>query len=132
MSDNLYPSGPWIGFYTYSKAARRHRMDLHLTFSQGRTTGEGSDDIGLFLIQGKYDTGNHECHWTKQYVGRHSVFYRGFREGRGIWGTWEIRVFRGGFHIWPLNSGSGDELAEPEEKQEPIDAVGRVLIDSEK
>ena len=95
-------------------------------------TGEGSDDVGRFLIDGKYDTGSHECHWTKQYIGRHSVFYKGFREGRGIWGTWEIRVFRGGFHIWPLNSGSGEEIAELKEQQEPVDAIGRVTVQSEK
>jgi len=31
-------------------------MDLHSdVFPQGRMTGEGNDDIGPFLIEGKYD-----------------------------------------------------------------------------
>jgi hypothetical protein len=131
MSDELYPSGPWIGFYNYFDTPQRHRMDLHLTFSQGRMTGEGNDDIGPFIIEGKYDAATNECHWTKQYVGRHSVFYRGFREGRGIWGTWELRVYRGGFHIWPLNSGTGDEIAEPKEEEKPVDAVARETVHSQ-
>jgi hypothetical protein len=130
MGDDLFPSGPWIGFYNYFDTAPRHRMDLHLTLSQGRMTGEGSDDIGPFLIDGRYDTGTNECHWTKQYVGKHSVFYRGFREGRGIWGTWELRVYRGGFHIWPLNSGSSEEIAESLEEEKPVDAIGREAVHS--
>ena len=51
-----------------------------------------------------------ECHWTKTYLGSHEVFYRGFREGKGIWGTWEIGGGlwgRGGFHIWPKAAGEG-------------------------
>src|SRR4029077_13673773 len=57
MSDDLYPSGPWIGFYLYKflGSPRRYRMDLHLTFSQGRMAGEGNDNIGPFIINGKYD-----------------------------------------------------------------------------
>ena len=49
--------------------------------------------------------------WTKQYVGRHRVDYRGINDGHGIWGVWEIRQLgglyhdRGGFHIWPVAMG---------------------------
>lgn len=64
-------------------------MDLHLTFANGNLTGDGNDDVGRFLIKGRYEATSHECHWTKSYVGGHDVFYRGFREGKGIWGTWK-------------------------------------------
>jgi hypothetical protein len=128
MSDELYPSGPWIGFYNYFDTPQRHRMDLQLTFSDGRMTGDGIDDIGRFFIKGKYDAANQECHWTKQYVGKHSVFYRGFREGKGIWGTWELLPYRGGFKIWPLNSGTADEIAESKEQLEPLDAIGHTVV----
>src|SRR5580765_6687119 len=112
MSDELFPSGPWTGFYNYGPGDR-HRMDLHLEFSNGAVTGEGNDDVGAFLIKGRYDAAAGECHWTKTYVGAHDVFYRGFREGKGIWGTWEIGVFsRGGFHIWPLGESEGESYAE--------------------
>jgi hypothetical protein len=130
VSDDLYPSGPWIGFYSYSAAGRRHRMDLHLTFALGKMTGDGSDDVGPFRIQGTYDTTNHECNWIKQYIGRHSVSYRGFREGKGIWGTWQLSRVRGGFHIWPLNSSSAEEMAESNENLEPL-TVGIGRNDSE-
>jgi hypothetical protein len=44
-----------------------------------------------------------ECHWTKTYVAKHDVFYRGFREGKGIYGKWEIKTkSHGGFNIWPV------------------------------
>jgi hypothetical protein len=74
-------------------------MDLGLTFASGRISGEGNDDVGPFIIAGRFDSADKECHWTKTYVGAHDVFYRGFRESNGIWGTWEILSdARGGFH----------------------------------
>jgi hypothetical protein len=81
-------------------------MQLHLTFANGVMSGDGNDDIGRFLIKGRYDSQSAESHWTKSYVGSHDVFYRGFREGKGIWGTWEIGILNhGGFHIWPKQVG---------------------------
>lgn len=123
MSDSLFPSGPWVGFYNHGPG-ERHRMDLDLTFANGNLDGTGTDDVGRFLIKGRYDAANRECHWTKRYLGAHDVFYRGFREGKGIWGTWEITIQdHGGFHIWPRRSGAGEEEAEVELAGEPVDAV---------
>ena len=86
-------------------------MELNLTFAEGKLTGDGNDDVGRFVIKGRYSTQTLECWWTKTYVGGHDVFYRGFREGKGIWGTWEITPFNhGGFHIWP--QGIGDKNTE--------------------
>jgi len=108
MSENLFPSGPWTGFYTYSPGDK-HRMDLNLAFAGGAMSGDGSDDLGLFQIRGQYDAESLECHWTKTYPGSHDVYYRGFREGKGIWGTWEINEqSHGGFQIWPKGVGEGD------------------------
>ena len=42
--DPGFPSGKWVGFYTYNGGVR-YRMDMHLTFSEGRLTGEGIDGI---------------------------------------------------------------------------------------
>ncbi len=124
MSEDLFPSGPWTGFYNYAPG-QRHRMDLQLEFSHGRMTGTGNDDIGRFLIRGRYDVTTRECYWTKTYVGAHDVFYRGFREGKGIWGTWEITIqFHGGFHIWPQKAGEGGAETEAATLTEPVDAIG--------
>jgi len=88
-------------------------MDLHLGFSGGIVSGDGVDDVGSFGVHGRYDPGSGECTWTKSYLGAHSVFYRGFAEGKGIWGTWEIPAgSRGGFHIWPRGSEAGLGAAE--------------------
>lgn len=86
MADDLFPSGPLVWFYNYGPGARQ-RMDLHLDFGGGPVTGDGNDDVGRFLIRGKCDSAKRECHWTKTYPGSHEVYYRGFREGKGIWGT---------------------------------------------
>ena len=104
-------------------------MDLHLTFASGLMSGDGNDDVGRFLIRGKYDAKSRECHWTKSYLGAHDVFYRGFREGKGIWGTWEIQILNhGGFHIWPKQAGSGEESTESKEQTQPVDAVSTVEV----
>jgi hypothetical protein len=128
VSDELFPSGPWRGFYNYVPGDR-HRMELDLVFSNGVMKGDGRDDVGSFLVNGKYDTANRECHWTKSYLGAHDVFYRGFREGKGIWGTWDLGRFgHGGFHIWPLASGEGEEKVEKEpiKQTQPTEAQGIV------
>jgi hypothetical protein len=122
MTDSLFPSGEWTGFYNYRPGAR-HRMDLRLTFANGLLSGDGRDDIGAFLIKGRYDPPSRGCHWTKSYLGAHDVFYRGFREGKGIWGTWEIGIrCHGGFHIWPRAAGEAQQAvaAEPAELTEAV------------
>jgi hypothetical protein len=69
-------------------------------------------------------TRRHECYWTKSYAGAHDVFYRGFREGKGIWGTWEISLFgHGGFYIWPVASGEAESEKEKKEDTAPVEAV---------
>ena len=128
MSDNLFPSGPWVGFYNYSPKDK-HRMELTLDFTNGQLRGDGLDDVGQFVVQGRYDAGTRECWWTKTYRGAHDVFYRGFREGKGIWGTWEISVRdHGGFHIWPRAAGEGETESAAEEQRAPVDAVGREVL----
>jgi len=99
-------------------------MDLQLTFANGLLHGDGNDDVGPFLIKGKYDPATCECYWTKSYLGAHDVCYRGFREGKGIWGTWEISLFaHGGFHIWPKLASEG--ATETLSQEEPADAVSQ-------
>lgn len=103
-------------------------MALQLTFSNGFMSGDGSDDIGRFQIKGRYDTASRECYWTKTYLGAHDVFYRGFREGKGIWGTWEIGIhLHGGFHIWPLQDGEAESEAETKEQTELVEAVSPLV-----
>ena len=103
-------------------------MDLQLNFAGGVLSGDGSDDIGRFQIKGGYDAGTRQCHWTKSYLGAHDVFYQGYREGKGIWGTWEIGIrHRGGFHIWPREAGEGETQAESNELADPVEAVGSVV-----
>jgi len=118
MSEHDYPSGPWTGFYNYGRGVFPQPMDLFLNFSGGRITGEGRDPVGGFVIAGGYDDDG-QCQWTKIYPGSHEVSYSGFREGKGIWGTWEIhRCGSGGFHIWPLDAGGAEEEAEQSAEQE--------------
>ena len=112
-----------MGFYNYSPNDK-HRMELDLTFASGKLSGSGNDDIGSFVIKGGYDSKTLECSWIKTYTGSHDVFYRGFREGKGIWGAWDIgRYSHGGFHIWPKRAGEGDTETAAAEKEPPVETV---------
>ncbi|MGE3804008.1 MAG: hypothetical protein AB7K24_04970 [Gemmataceae bacterium] len=101
-SDPRFPSGPWTGFFLQKEWPGRHMMEMQLTFKEGSFTGEGRDAIGPFRMRGRYSSVDGTCYWTKRYLGRHDVFYKGYNEGKGIWGVWQIGTsMRGGFHIWP-------------------------------
>jgi hypothetical protein len=101
-------------------------MELRLTFRQGTIRGDGRDPVGPFTLDGTYDVKDGQCWWTKRYLAKHAVSYRGFNEGKGIWGVWEIPpTGHGGFHIWP--AGRGDSAPESElaaEVREPVETWG--------
>lgn len=118
-----FPSGPWTGFYNYGRSTHKHRMDLVLAFADQKVSGDGSDDIGRFAITGRFDETSGECYWTKAYIAGHEVYYRGFREGKGIWGVWELPNESGGFHIWPLGQEEGEQDHESAEEPLLIGAV---------
>ena len=104
-------------------------MDLHLAFANGQMSGDGIDDVGRFTIRGRYDPATMECWWTKTYPDSHDVAYRGFREGKGIWGTWEIKVFtHGGFHIWPKGAESGEAETTNALQEEPVNAIAHEVV----
>lgn len=122
MSTPRFPSGPWTGFYNYKAGGNTHPMDLHLRFHGGVMEGDGVDDVGPFLIRGHYDEATLEASWVKSYVNLHDVLYHGFREGKGIWGTWNIPPWaHGGFHIWPVVEG-GIERQKEAEREVPVEA----------
>jgi hypothetical protein len=123
-ADEDYPDGPWTGFYLQGSA--RTRQDLDLTFRNGWMTGSGMDSVGRFLIRGRYERDSGEVRWTKSYAGSHDVLYQGYRDGKGIWGTWRIDWETGGFHIWP--KGLGSEAAVETEAEQPVPSVSAVPV----
>jgi hypothetical protein len=126
-TDPRFPSGAWTGFFLQKLVNQRGWMELDLRFRAGVIRGSGSDFVGGFTLQGAYDLGDGRCYLHKSYIGQHSVFYSGYNEGKGIWGTWQIPPFdNGGFHIWPAGRGEGEALAE--EAEAPLEeeiAAGR-------
>jgi hypothetical protein len=129
-TDPRFPSGRWVGFFVQKQVAPgRHQTELHLTFREGQMSGEGRDWVGKYTVRGRYSLQDGRCHWTKQYLHRHAVFYTGFNEGKGIWGTWNIPPsdrsveLHGGFHIWPedMPEPSGEHLTE--EADVPLELI---------
>ena len=108
--------GPSTGTRAKPPVGRATACDLELP----------NDAAGPILepaSRGTYDSVNRECHWTKTYPGSHDVSYRGFQEGKGIWGTWEIGIFaHGGFHIWPKGEHDGEIRTEAAETAAPVEA----------
>lgn len=125
--DYRFPSGAWKGFFLQPPLTGKHWMELNLTFRAGILRGDGRDWVGEFLFRGRYDLESGKCWWTKQYIGRHSIAYQGYNEGKGIWGTWQLEEMpprRGGFHIWPVAMGdpTGETLKEELDTPITIDA----------
>ena len=98
-------------------------MDLALSFTDHAVTGDGNDDIGRFFVTGRFDGTNGDCYWTKTYIGAHDVYYRGFREGKGIWGLWELPNESGGFHIWPVGEQEGEHGQESAKESPHFEAI---------
>lgn len=118
--DDRFPSGPWRGFFLQPLVAGKCWMDLQLTFRAGSMHGSGSDWVGTFMIEGRYELESGKCWWTKRYIGKHDVLYEGYNEGRGIWGVWQIpSEWRGGFHIWPVSMGDPSNSVRREAINEP-------------
>jgi hypothetical protein len=137
-SDPRFPSGPWVGFFTQPIIPGKHLMELRLQFRQGVIDGEGRDWVGEFLISGRYTLDDGKCHWTKSYLGRHDVYYKGYNEGKGIWGTWEIPPnensglhWTGGFYIWPEGMPDPTQQTLSEEADIPITVEEVILAGAE-
>jgi hypothetical protein len=130
-TDPRFPSGKWGGFWIQKiLQPGRWPQEMQLSFHKGVIAGEGRDRIGAFLIRGFYSTEDGRCRWTKRYVGMHDVYYQGFNEGKGIWGTWSIDLNHGGFHIWPegMSDPSNATLeAEADVPAEVPASVGEVV-----
>jgi hypothetical protein len=98
----MYPSGRWRGYWEQTIWGRQSMRNLVLRFAEGRVDGRGVDVIGPFTFQGQYDAAG-SVTLLKQYVGRHSVVYRGRYDGEGtIYGEWSISgAWRGPFALSP-------------------------------
>ncbi|MCC6781617.1 MAG: hypothetical protein IT457_02155 [Planctomycetes bacterium] len=122
--DPDFPSGPWTGYWL--EGGCRFRQDLGLQFRKGCVEGEGIDTVGRFKITGTYDIESREVAWEKAYFGAYSVGYRGYREINGIWGVWENRGKRGGFHVWPRPEKKPEPAPQKERLEDEDEAVAAI------
>ncbi|HEU5404358.1 MAG TPA: hypothetical protein VFU86_23625 [Terriglobales bacterium] len=87
-TNKAHPSGEWVGYYTYPKAAAKCPMHLTLNFDQNTIEGSGIDNNGQFLIHGTSDELNSRLQFTKQYIGKSAVEYDARFQGEEIVGVW--------------------------------------------
>jgi hypothetical protein len=127
--DPRFPSGEWVGFWI-QRGSGRQTMSLHLWFGDGLANGVGSDIVGRFTMQGTYDLKNGRCHLNKQYQRAHRVQYEGNSEGDELWlwGIWQLRQDRGGFHIWPKGANDPTLCRANAAREIPLSTAGRISL----
>jgi hypothetical protein len=131
-TDPRFPSGRWLGFFLDARMPGKHQMELLLTFRRNEMTGEGRDRVGKFVVRGSYDLEDGKCRWHKRYLSQHDVFYQGYAEEKGIWGTWELHpretygLVTGGFYIWPEALGDPTRSTLSEEAPVPAEELVEV------
>ena len=87
------------GWWEQSVFGRQPMSDLELRFEGARISGTGRDIIGPFELSGVV-TPDGQVAIVKQYLGRHSVNYRGTLDGEGaLWGQWYIGFSTGRWAI---------------------------------
>ncbi len=126
--DFRFPSGKWTGFFIQKNPPLgKQWMDLLCTFNGGILSATGNDVVGSFVFNGAYDLITGVCKWNKIYVGNKlPVYYEGYNEGKGIWGTWLLEMkenqttLKGGFHIWPEGMAVTDDDRLSAELEVPI------------
>jgi len=82
---------PWTGWY--KQGGQKHDMYFQnfQCNSQGQIWGHGSDQVGSFNISGKCDWTHTGFTFHKQYVGAHTVIYKGRIQNGNLWvGNWSI------------------------------------------
>ncbi len=124
-----FPSGEWSGFYIEKHRNERGWMHLYLTFADGQIRGEGTDYVGPWVANGTYQESTGNCRWTKQYVGRHQVWYEGQYSENGIQGSWQIINTDGPFHIWPKTHAHFNELYLRDEIDSPGETGPSILLE---
>ncbi len=119
-----FPSGAWEGFYLYATGpgADRHAMSFRLNFNSGKIKGSGGDDIGPFTWEGEYDVSTMSVNMVKSYRS-HTVNYTGMADTNGIYGSWDLGLARGGFHIWPKKQENTGKAATAKSKKKKLSAV---------
>jgi hypothetical protein len=83
----------WTGYYV--QGMERIQMDCRIRIINGQISGSGADPVGSFAWSGTVDPSG-RVYLVKQYYGKHSVIYNGFKSGQTINGTWSIDNGSGG------------------------------------
>ncbi len=104
-NSNPFFSGEWNGFYREPHRSQCGWMHLYIVFEDGTIRAEGTDYVGPWIARGSYCTESLLCEWTKHYMGKHTVRYRGKAGEDGIMGHWSLTFSDGPFHIWPRFRG---------------------------
>ncbi|XP_056016178.1 uncharacterized protein LOC125675541 [Ostrea edulis] len=101
MSFMTAQSGFWSGYYTQSDIRYPFSIQLFLGNFDGSVKGEGTDNIGNFMINGSWRKLDGSVKFTKQYIGAHSVVYDGLLspDGRHMDGKYTVGESVGDFHM---------------------------------
>lgn len=88
----------WEGWYEQKGGQYPMKIDNLIVNPTGVMTGNGSDKIGAFTING-FMSQNGTFSFTKQYIGKHSVNYNGSVGSGTLQGNWTLQQHTGTFCI---------------------------------
>ena len=104
------------------------RMRLNLEFIEGAITGEGTDPVGPFDMNGIYSLKHNLVSISKRYQGAHDVGYVGCAAHGGLNGTWQIRSIPqiDAWRLWPVEESFEVVPTLATAEDEPIVLVGEI------
>lgn len=82
-------SGAWYGWYAQRET--QVATNVYLFIFDERLFGWGTEDGGIFTLDGLLSETDGRVAWVKTYLGRHAVHYAGAGvDGNNMWGLWSL------------------------------------------
>lgn len=111
MSENIRCQGWW----EQAGIGRQQMEGLMMQIKGNRISGSGYDMVGTFTFEGTI-TEDNDVLMTKDYLGKHSLSYKGeFNGSDKMWGVWDMWFDKGPWEISFHSSSAKKETAQKEE-----------------
>ncbi|MEO0897934.1 MAG: hypothetical protein AAFY71_16115 [Bacteroidota bacterium] len=97
------------GWWEQNFVGRHDMKGLMVTIDGNKISGSGFDVVGTFTFEGTLED-NNDVFMVKQYLGQHTVRYKGEYNGRDhMWGVWSLSWDQGPWEIRLTEASSEQE-----------------------
>lgn len=123
----LFQSGPWESqYFQYNKWHGPRSVELSFDAEQSKVTGSGSDDIGMYIIDGIYSTETRRLGLTKTYQYGTGNGLENLGHTVTIQLEWDRNKnhFEGKWYVRTAKfKGSGDFILKSDKQQQSLSSV---------